>query len=297
VSATAPPATTTLREDLRRAAPVAVPALPRSARRLPWRRIAVGFVLLVAVTVAWLAWRRPPAGVRLSPYMAEAVPKELDLIDLQPFRGDCSPADYERHIEQLRGGNPDARDVACLAALGTPGVVADVLDGAPLVSPDAMTERRLRRNAASVLAGLRGEAVDTLCVRLGDEREEARRVTAMALGVMEDPAATTCVRDRLASGAPPARAAAAALRQRVARGLFPVDEAWALTGALLGSPDPEARMAGLLLAPLFASGLAEPAVRPLLDDADPDVAEAAREAHGSIERVLQTDRLRGDTGS
>ena len=35
---------------------------PGSARRLPWRRIAVGLVLLVAAAVAWLAWRRPPAG-------------------------------------------------------------------------------------------------------------------------------------------------------------------------------------------------------------------------------------------
>jgi hypothetical protein len=37
-------------------------------------------------------------------------------------------------------------------------------------------------------------------------------------------------------------------------------------------------------------------VRPLLDDADPDVAEAARQAHASIEQVLQTDRLRGGGG-
>jgi hypothetical protein len=34
-----------------------------------------------------------------------------------------------------------------------------------------------------------------------------------------------------------------------------------------------------------------------VDDPDPEVAEAAREALGSIERVLQTDRLRGEAGS
>jgi hypothetical protein len=38
-------------------------------------------------------------------------------------------------------------------------------------------------------------------------------------------------------------------------------------------------------------------VRPLLDDPDPDVAEAARAAHASVERILQTDRFRGDDGS
>jgi WD40 repeat protein/serine/threonine protein kinase len=288
---------TTLREDLRRAAPVAVPALPHVARRLPWRRIAVGLGVLLAIAIAWLALRRPSPGVRLSPYMAEAVPRELDLIDLESFGEDCAPGDYERHLERMRSGNPDARDVACLAAQGSAGVVADVLDGAPLDSPDAMTARRLRRNAASALAGLRGEAVAAVCGRLGDEREEARAVAAMALGILDDPSASACVGDALAGGGAAARPAAAALRQRVARGLFPVDEAWTLTASLLTSDDPESRRAGLLLAPVFSSPLAEPAVRRLLDDPDPDVAEAAREAHASVERILQTDRLRGDTGS
>jgi ribosomal protein S27E len=298
-AATAPaaPAPTTPRADLRRATPVAVPALPGATRGLSRGRIAVALFLLVAVALAWLAWRHPPARVRLSPHMAEAVPKELDLIDLRPFRGDCSPGDYERHLERLRSGNPDARDVACLAARGGPGVVADVLDGAPLASPDAMTARRLRRNAASALAGLRGGAIETLCERLGDEREEARAVAAMALGVVDDPAATACVRARLGGGGTPARAAAAALRQRVTRGLFPVSAAWTVTTSLLAAADPYARIAGLLLAPLFTSALAEPAVRPLLEDADPDVAEAAREAHATIERVRETDRLSGDGGS
>jgi hypothetical protein len=298
VTTTVPAArTTTLRDDLRRAAPVAVPALPRAARRLPWRRIAVGLGLLAAAAVAWRAWQRPSARVRLSPYMAEAVPRELDLIDLGPFGTDCSPGEYERHLERVRSGNPDARDVACLADEGTPAVVADVLEGAPLDSPDATTARRLRRNAASALAGLRGEAVGAVCARLGDEREEASAVAAMALGILDDPAASTCVRDTLAAGGAAARPAAAALRQRVTRGLFPVDEAWAITASLLVSPDPVSRRAGLLLAPVFSGRLAEPAVRPLLDDPDPDVAVAARESHASVERVLQADRLREDAGS
>ena len=268
------------------------------ARRLPWRRIAVGLGVLLAIAIAWLVGRRPPAGgIVVSPYMAEAVPRELDLIDLESFGRDCSPGDCERHLERMRSGNPDARDVACLAAQGSPGAVGDVLDGAPLDSPEAMTARRLRRNAASALAGLRGEAVGAVCERLADEREEAATVAAMALSVLDDPAANACVRDALATGGAAARPAAAALRQRVARGLFPVDEAWTLTASLLASADPESRRAGLLLAPVFSGGLAEPAVRPLLDDPDPDVAEAAREAHASIERVLQTDRLRGGTGS
>jgi WD40 repeat protein/serine/threonine protein kinase len=292
------PPSTTLREDLRRAAPVAV-SLPRVAlpARLPWRRVALLAALLAAIAVAWLAVRRPAAGVRLSPYMAAAVPRELDLIDRGPFLSGCSPGDYARHLERLHAGNADARDVACLSAHGAAGLVADVLDGAPLAAEDPLGARRLRRSAASALAGLEGDAVAALCARLGDERVEAREVAAMALGVLPDPAASSCLRDRLASGTPHAQPAAKAMRQRLARGLSPVDEAWALTRRLLEAPDPEARLAGLLLAPMFAAELAAPAVLPLLGDADPAVAGSAREALDAIERILKTDQLRGDAPS
>jgi hypothetical protein len=301
VAATVSPATTTtLREDLRRAAPIGIPALPRAARaarRVPWRRVALILGALATIAVAWLSWRRPAAGLRVSPHMGQAVPRELDLIDLEPYRGNCSPGDYERHLEGMRSGNPDARDVACLAARGTAGVVADVLDGAPLASSEPLTALRLRRNAASALAGLSGEAVGALCARLGDEREDARRVVAMALAVMDDDDATACVHDALSSGSPAVLAsAAAALRQRVARGLFPVDEAWALTRALLANPDPAARIGGLLVAPVFTGDTIEPAVRPLLEDADPDVAASAREAVEAIERVRRIDEAHGDAG-
>ncbi len=291
-AAPSPTRAPTLREDLLRAAPKAVPVLPRVAR-LPWRWLALGLAVIGALAIPWLAGRRP-AAVRLSPYMAEEVPRELDLIHLEPFARDCSPDDYERHLDAVRAGNPEARDVACVAARGTPGVVADVLDGAPLDAPEPMTALRLRRNAASALAGLRGDAVAAICDRLRDEREEARAVAAMALGLLDDPAAGTCVRDALVGGGPAAAPAARALRQRVARGLLPAGEAWALTAAALASADPHSRKAGLLLAPVFSGAVAEPAVRPLLEDADPEVAAAAREAHASIRRVLQTDRMRGN---
>ena len=298
VAASAPPArVTTLREDLRRAAPVTVPALPRAAqaaRLIPWRRVALGAGILAAVAVGWLAWRRPAASVRLSPYMAEAVPKETDLIDLERFTGNCSPGDYERHLEQVRGGNPDARDVACLAARGGAGVVSDVLDGAPLTSPDPMAARRMRRNAASVLAGLRGDAIAALCGRLGDDRETAREVAALALGVVPDPAANACLREIVSGSTPVAEAAAAAaLRQRTARGLFPAGDAWTIARVLLASPGPEARIAGLSLAAIFAADVAAPAARPLLDDADPDVAAAARVTLEAIEGTRRTDEMRG----
>ncbi len=298
--AVAAPATT-LREDLRRAAPIGIPVLPRAARaarRIPWGRAPIALALLAAIVVTWLAWRRPAAGLRVSPHMAQAVPKELDLIDLEPYRRTCSPGDYERHLQQMRSGNPDARDVACLAARGGSGVVVDVLDGAPLVSPEPLTALRLRRNAASALAGLQGDAVQSLCARLGDDRDEARRVTAMALAVMTDDAATVCVRQALAGGSPAVQVATAtALRQRAARGLFPAGEAWTLTKALLASPDPAVRISGLLVAPVFTGDAVEPAVLPFLQDADPDVAATAREAVDAIHNVHKIDEAHGDTGS
>ena len=294
VAPVAPP--TTLREDLRRAAPIAVPALPAP----PGRRGSSPGAGSASASASWPRSSRPGSRYVGPPPLSECrptpgrpFPREFDLIDLAPFRENCAPGDYERHLAQMRSGNPDARDVACLAARGTAGVVADVLDAAPLSSPDALTARRLRRNAASALAGLPRDTVEALCARLADEREDARRVVSMALGVMDDDAATTCVREALSGGSPSAQAAAAAaLRQRVARGHFPVDEAWALTRALLASPDPGVRIAGLLAAPVFTGDSVEPAVLPLLSDPDPDVAASATEALSTIRHVRKVDTAR-----
>jgi hypothetical protein len=99
----------------------------------------------------------------------------------------------------------------------------------------------------------------------------------------------------VSAGSPAERAAAAeALRQRVARGRFPVDEAWTLTRALLAHSDPAARMGGLLVAPIFSGDVVEPAVLPLLQDEDPDVAASAREAVDALQRVRKTDSTHGD---
>ncbi len=294
----APAAVPTLREDLRRAAPVSVPAaLPRAAhaaRRIPWRQVAIGACVLIAAAIAWRTCRRPRAEVRLSPYMVEALPKEVDLIDLAAFRRGCAPGDFERHLDAVRAGKPSAEDVACVAERGGPGVVAVVLDEAPLTSFDPLTARRHARNAASALSGLSGTAIAIACRRLEDERPEARNAVSLALGVVDDPVAAACLRETLASGSPVAQAAAAAaLRQRLARGLFPVDEAWVIARGLLGSTVSKTRIAGLHLVTVFAADVAEPVVRPLQDEADPDVAAAAREALDGIDRIRRTDEARG----
>jgi WD40 repeat protein len=288
VAPTVPPAT-------RLPTPTRVlPPLPRAARRLPIGRLALGALLVAATALAWLAWRRPDAGIRLSPTMREGVPREVDLIDLEPFQGDCAPADYERHLDALRAGRPSARDVACVAARGGPGVVADVLDGAPLAAEEPLQTVRLLRNAASALAGLGEDAVPDLCARLEDERAEAREAAALALGAREDSAADPCLREVLSGGSPSGQAAAGrALRQRLARGLFAADEGFTLVRQLLVEPSPDARVAGLALAPLFAADVSEPVVRPLEGDPEAEVREAASRALAAIDGARRADLLRG----
>jgi WD40 repeat protein/serine/threonine protein kinase len=291
----------TLRDDLRRAAPrpsrQVLPAAGAAARRIPWRWIGLGVVILASLVVGYLAWRRPAHRVRLSPYMALSVPTEVNLVDLGPFTAGCSPDDYQHHLDQLRGGNPEAGDIACIAASSSPGVADDVLEAAPLAAPEALTALRLRRNAASILAGLKGDAVSRLCPYLGDNREDVRAVASLALGVNADPAATACVQQTLISGTPLAKeAGTSALRQQLARRKIQAAEGFTLIDGLLHDPDPGVRQAGLNVLTLYAFSTAEPAARALLQDPDPNVADAARRTLETIENIHRTDQIQGDTG-
>jgi WD40 repeat protein len=289
----------TLREDLRQAAPRTprvVPQAARAVRRVAWRRILLGLLAAAVVIASLVLARRPAPRLRLSPYMAGAVLSEVDLVDVDSYRAGCEPAAYADSLERLVSGNPEARDVACVAAASPPGVVAEVLDQAPLVGRDALESARLRRNAASALSALGGDGVADLCARLADDREEVRGVAAVVLGVSKDQEALTCLRETTSGGTGPAKqAAAAALRQQIARGGIDVVEGFALVSALLHDPDPEARLGGLRVVSLFSYSTADAAARALLDDADPQVAEAAARAVEAIDRIHNTDLLRGDT--
>jgi predicted Zn finger-like uncharacterized protein len=294
-------ASTTLRDELVSASTSAV-QVPRAAalaaRRLPWRWLALAAIVAASVLISFFfSWRRPAPRLRLSP-LADEVRAEVDLIDLAAFVHRCSPSDYDTHLQALRSGNPDAHDVACVGSRASAATVADVLDGAPLDGPDALATRRLRRNAASALAGAGADAVPALCDRLADPRAEVRATAALALGVVAHEEANACLQELGARGSGPAKAAAAsALRQRVSRGLLGVQPGWALVQALLHDPAPEARVGGLAAAPLFAFGYADPAVQALLDDPDPDVAAAARAARSAVAGAHRMQQLSGDSGS
>jgi predicted Zn finger-like uncharacterized protein len=293
------PRPATLRDDLRRAAPAPVRAIPRAvggaARSIPWRKIAIAGVLVAAVVGSILLTRKPKPRLRLSPYLAFSIPKEIDLIDVERFMPLCAASDYPRHLDRVASGNPDADDVGCVAAAGQPSVVADVLDRAPLDDADPMAARRLRRNAASALAPLRGDAAAAVCARLGDDREAVRSVAAMALSVNGDAAAVGCVRDALETGTGAGRAAAArAFRQQVARRFVDVAAAWGTVQTLLRSPDPQARREGLGLVSLFSAAFARPAAEALEQDPDPEVAAAARRTVSEVDGIRKADLLQGD---
>ena len=286
-------------ESLKRSAPKAArPAPARAAtavRRVPWKRLGLAALAILAVGVGVASWRTPEATVALSPYMQRAVRAEIDLIDVSPFARDCDPGSYETRLELLRAGTPAASDVACLAAHGDAQTVSEVLDTAPLTDDvEPIRATRLLRNAASVLATLPPDALDALCARLGDPRDEVARATGMALAEAEGETAAACVRDTLRSGSPRAKAAAILpFRQLLARGALGATEGWELVQALADDSSPDARAAGLRAASMFRFSFAEPLARSLLDDPEPAVADAARAALQSIDTVHRTDLLAG----
>jgi hypothetical protein len=226
--------------------------------------------------------------------MQRAVRAEIDLIDVSPFVGDCDPGAYGAHLDRLYAGTPEARDVACLSALGDARTVGEVLDGAPLSGETPIETTRLRRSAASVLAALPADALPSLCARLGDPRDDVARVASQALAEAEAAAAAECIRGTLRSGSVAAKTAAIVpFRQLLARGALGPAEGWDLLGGLLGDADPGARVAGLGAASMFAFSFADPAARALLEDGDPRVRDAARDALRSIDAVYRTDLLSG----
>lgn len=285
-------------ETLRRHAPAAVRAVPKAAgavRRLPWVRLAVGAVLVGAFVIGVRSWWRPEARVALSPYLEEAVPAEVDLIDLGAFQGDCRTDAYSVHLDRVLSGNPEARDVACLAVLASAQTVSEVLDRAPLDDTDPVVALRLRRNAASALSGVPPPALEALCVRLADPSRRVREIVGTALAARGDDGAAACVRSALTGGSPLARGAAILpFRHHLARGVIGVDEGWTLVRGLLQDPDPEGRIAGLEALPMYTARVSEPLASPLLEDPDPAVAEAAGRALGIISNVHRTDLLRGN---
>jgi HEAT repeat protein len=241
-----------------------------------------------------LTWYHPKPRLRLSHRAVQIVRADVDLIDVGKFSAGCDASDTQAYLDRLVAGNPEAKDVACLAATASTATANAVIDAAPLTDPNVLRELRLRRNATSVLVGLGPAAVDPLCAHLGDPNDELRGVAAVSLGFAGTKEALACVNDALTAGTPVARTAAAvAFRRQVATGHVSLEQGWNTTTGLLHDTDAGGRIAGVGLLSLFAADVAGPAAQPLLDDADPAVAAAAKQAIGAIEAIGKTDFLEG----
>ena len=237
-------------DEVRRSTPVVAtirpsPVVARVVRGFPWRRIALGLVVLGAIALGVSSWIKPRVALRVVPYMAKTVLEELDPIDLGAFSEPCSePRDAYR--ERARAREVSAPTLSCLARTNEPGVVAEYLAEAPLADPDdPLRDQRLFRNAVSLMLGLGDAATEPLCGSLGDARERVRRIAGVALARRAKPAATACLRRALAEGDALSRATAASvldilLANREVGG----SEGFALAQSLgpgRGSHDPEPR--------------------------------------------------------
>jgi WD40 repeat protein/serine/threonine protein kinase len=283
-------------EQVRRSAPK-VPRAAPAVTRLPWGRWAKRSLLtaaaLAAIVVGVRSWMKPKEELRLIPYMAKTVNKEVDLIRLDSFDQPCDLT-YDAYRERARTGEPSGPELKCLAGFRQRGTVTDYLAEAPLADEqDPRRGLRLFRNAVSLMVGLGEVAVEPLCAALADPRPEARRVAAVSLARMAHPSATACLRASLGQDYGVVRVTAASVvRMLLANGQLEVVDGWALVNGLLRDPEPAVRMEGLRTLAMFSADMATAAASGLLADPDPEVARAAKEAVDNIAAIRKIDLLR-----
>ena len=265
-----------------------------AARRIPWRRVAIGACVLIAAAIAWRTCRRPRAEVRLSPLHGRGAPEGG-----RPHRPRRVPP-------RLRTGRLRAppRRGASRQALGRATWPAWP-SGAARASWRSCSTRRpsppptrsppvaMLRNAASALSGLSGTPSPS---RAGASRTSARRPATPCRW----PSASSTTRPRTRACARRSPAAPPSPRPRRRPPCASASPA-ASSRSTRPGPSPGASSAArsrrraspaCVSWTVFAADVAEPVVRPLQDDADPDVAEAAREALEAIDRIRRTDEAR-----
>jgi WD40 repeat protein/serine/threonine protein kinase len=270
------------------------PVVETVVRTIPWRQIGLGLLALAGIAIGVSSWIKPKPTLRVLPYMAQTVLKEVDTIDLATFTEPCGET-YETYRDLARGPETNPVVLACLARTKQPGTVTDFLAEAPLSDVDDRPhDRRLFRNAVSLMLGLGEAAVEPLCGLLGDRRQPVRRVAAVSLALRAALDATACLRATLAQEDPVARvSAASALRSLLANGQLPPAEGYELVKQLAQDPDPAIRIAAIRTFLMFNADFAVPEVTALSSDPDPAVALAARNTLGEIEVIRKVDLLRG----
>jgi WD40 repeat protein/serine/threonine protein kinase len=285
-------------DEVRRSMPKAAalrpaPVVGRVVQGLPWRRMVLGFVALLAIALGVASWIKPRPSLRVVPYMAKTVLGRLDPIDLGSFKEPCSES-RDAYRERARAREVSAPTLSCLARTNEPGVVSGYLTEAPLADPDdSLRDQRLLRNAVSLMLGLGDTAVEPLCVLLGDSRERVRRIAGISLARGARPSGLACLRQALEAGDSISRATAASVLDiLLANGEIGSAKGFALVQSLARDADPNIRGLGLRVFVMFNAELAAAAVTPATGDPDPTVAQAAKETLAAIEAVRKVDALR-----
>ena len=172
----------------------------------------------------------------------------------------------------------------CLARDKDAATVEMYLHGMQIADDDRERAFRHYRNAVSLMVALGPDAVDALCPRLADSREEVRQVAAMSLASMAAPRATTCL--ATATGWPDANgrlAAASVLKTVFANGQLSAARGWLLVSKLLEDPEPAVRIQALHVLRFFNPEVALPAAARAQQDTDPQVRTEAANAAGDVE--------------
>ena len=274
-------------EEVRRNAPRAEKSRPReSARRLPRGKIAAGAAIALALLVGARSWFQSPAGPAL---VADAVDMERKsargfVIDFDSLPGDCSAGDRQAYLALAREPEVSAVTLMCLARDKDAATVELYLHDVRIADDDRERALRHFRNAVSLMVALGPAAVDPLCGRLADAREEVRQVAAKALASMAAPRATTCLATVTQWPDANARLAAASVLKTVfANGQLSGLRGWKLVSKLLEDPEPAVRIEALRVLRFFNPEVALPAAAHAQQDPDPQVRTEAVAAAADVE--------------
>jgi WD40 repeat protein/serine/threonine protein kinase len=283
------PAATQAWDDIRKAAPraaareAAVDVARRARRALPRAQVVgIAALLMAAVIGGYFVLRAPRRDLGLSRHRAEQSRQDVWVSDVARYAGECADG-YEQYLERARERSVPDDVIGCLVKLQQPGIVDVYFRDMQLQDEEPPVAERKRRNAVSLMVGLGDAGVPSLCAALQSGREDTRWVAARALGFLATPAVVECLPEVLRSNDPGARAAGAtALWITIGRGVLTPSRAWELAEPLASDPEAQVRRAAIPALAMFDYAHSYAALAPLENDADPQVATAARQTRAGL---------------